>query len=337
MLMKKVLITGATGFVGSHALEAVSADGSNQVIAACRDKNRLPAGFEGEVREGDIHDEAYTASLFEDVDTVCNAFAWTSLYDHAQESRELYLEPSLRLIDSAIKAGVKRFINISTTSAAAPDDSADAMSRGIPRPYWPHLCNVIAIENKLREKAGANFTVVNLRLGVFAGSRYALGILPILLPRLGTHLVPWVDGGRTSLPLIDGRDIGQAVRRAVQAGGLSGYNSFNIVGPSIPTVREVIEFLHEEYRHPKPHFSVPFPIAFAFGWLMEVIDPVTPWEPLVTRSIIHLLREVNADNRRAEEVLGYRPAHDWHEAVRAQVEEMKEKQKSPMRLAKQVF
>jgi len=31
-----------------------------------------------------------------------------------------------------------------------------------------------------------------------------------------------------------------------------------VVGPEVPTVREVITFLHDEYGLPKPHFGVPF-------------------------------------------------------------------------------
>lgn len=331
--MSKVLVVGATGFVGSHALEAISTDETTEVIAACRNKYRLPQSFKGEVRVGDIHDEVYLSSLFTGVDTVCNAFAWTSLYNHAKESKKLFLQPSLRLIDYAIRSGVKRFINVSTTSAASPNTSVDAMSIGIPRSYWPHLCNVIAIENYLRDKTSTDFTVINLRLGLFAGNRYALGLLPILLPRLKTHLVPWVSGGRTSMPIIDGRDIGQAFQKAVLAEGLSGYQSFNIVGPSVPSVREVIEFIHA-YGYPKPHFSVPFIVAFAFAWLMESLDPIVPWEPLVTRSIIHLLRETNADSQKAKEVLGYVPKHEWRESVEAQLTEMREKQDKPMSMAR---
>lgn len=328
----RVLVTGATGFVGSHALDALSAEKSVEVIAACRDANRLSKSFKGEVRIGDIHDKAYLASLFDGIDTVCNAFAWTSLYNHADESRDLYLNPSLELIDQAIKAGVKTFINISSTSAASPSGSADPMSQGIPRNYWPHLSNVVAIEDYLRTKADSDFSVINLRVGLFVGNRYALGLLPILLPRLKTHLVPWVSGGNTRLPLVDGRDIGQAFSKAAVAERLKGYQSFNIVGPSVPTVREVIEFLHER-GYPKPHFNVSFPVAFAFAWLMEKIDPVVPWEPLVTRSIIHLLREVNADNRAANEAFGYVPQYDWRDAVKEQLSEMDLKQDRPMSMA----
>lgn len=331
----RVLVLGATGFVGSHALEALAARGDTQGVAVCRDRSRLPRGFAGEVIEGDLRDEAFLRELFMEGDVVCNAFAWTSLFGHAEASRIHYLEPTLKLIDLAREAGVSRFLNVSTTSAAAPETSADAMSPGIPRAYWPHLCNVIEIENRLRSLSSPTFTVINLRLGIFSGARYALGLLPILVPRLKTHLVPWVAGGKTGLPIVDGRDIGQAFAKAATVQGVTGYESVNIVGPSVPTAREVIETICAQ-GYPRPHFSVPFPLAFAFAGLMEAIDPIVPWEPLVTRSIIHLLRETGADNERAKQLLDYTPVHDWRDAVSIQLEEMSQRQLKPMSMARPV-
>lgn len=331
-----VLVTGANGFVGSHVLDALQRREDVQVIAACRKKSKLPGGFKGQVREGDLRDADYRRALVRDVDVLCHAAAWTSLWGHEKESRSLFCEPSIALVHEARAAGVKRFVNTSTTSAAAPTHSADPMSRGIERPFWPHLCNVIAVENLLREQAAARFQVVNLRLGIFAGQRYALGVLPILGARLKTHLVPWVAGGRTSLPIVDGRDIGQAFALAATAAIPDDYESFNIVGPAVPTVREVIGFLHDEFGLPAPHFSVPFAIAYPFAWLMEKLDPVVPWDPLVTRSIIHLIEEVHADNAKAQRLLGYRPTHAWRDAIRAQMAEMAIRQTSPMKMARPV-
>jgi len=335
-MITTVLVTGANGFVGSHILEALQQRNDVRTVAACRDRKKLPSGFNGEVREGDLRNESYRRALVEGVDVLCHAAAWSSLWRHVDESRILFLEPTLALIENARAGGVARFVNISTTSAAAPDSSADPLSRGIPRRFWPHMCNIIAIENALRNQASPRFRVVNLRLGIFAGRRYGLGLLPILAPRLKTHLVPWVAGGRTSLPITDGRDIGQAFALAATIDGLADYESFNIVGPEIPTVREVIAFLHEEFKLPQPHFSVPFSIAYLFAWLMEKLDPIVPWEPLVTRSIIHLLEEVHADNAKAARRLGYRPAYSWREAIRAQMQEMNTRQARPMRMAKPV-
>lgn len=333
--MITVLVTGATGFVGSHVLEGFMqrADPGVRVVAACRDARRLVQGFNGEVRQGDLRDADYRRRVVEGVDVVCNALAWSSLWGNADNSQRLFLEPNLALIDAARAAGVRCFVNTSTTSAAAPQRSGDPQSEGIPRRFWPHLCNVVKIENALRRAAGPDFQVVNLRLGIFAGQRYALGVLPILVPRLKTHLVPWIAGGRTGLPIVDGRDIGQAFVRAALAPGLADYEGFNIIGRDVPSVREVVGFLHAEYGLPMPHFSVPFAVAYPFAWLMEKIDPVMPWEPLVTRSIVHLLEEVHADNAKAERLLGYRPLHSWREAIRAQMQEMTVRQKRPMAMA----
>ncbi|MEZ5541120.1 MAG: NAD-dependent epimerase/dehydratase family protein [Pseudomonadota bacterium] len=331
--MHTVLVTGATGFTGSHVLQRLDGQPGLRAIAACRDSARLAVPFAGEIRSGDLRDAAYVNGLCRGVDTVCQCAAWTSLHGHRRDSRERFLEPVLRLIDAAHAAGVRRFINVSTTSAAAPDHSADADSAGIPRRYWPHLCNVVAIEERLRALAGTGFSVINLRIGLFAGNRYGLGLLPILLPRLRTHLVPWVAGGRTGMPIVDGRDIGQAFLRAVQAPASAAYRSYNIVGPTVPSVREVIGYLHAESGCPLPHFSVPFPAAFAFAWLLEMLDPLLPWDPLVTRSIVHLLRDTQADNDRARVELGYEPEYGWREAVRTQLGEMAQRQRRPMRMA----
>lgn len=330
--MSTILITGATGFAGSHALEALQRRPELRLIAACRDPARLPPGFTGEVRAGDLRDPDYRRDLLQGVNVVAHCMAWTSLYGHADASRRLHLEPSLALLDEAVARGVGRFIHLSTTSAAAPERARNSMSRGIPRPFWPHLNNVIALENALRARAGGDTTMVNLRLGIYAGRRYNLGLLPILVPRLRTQLVPWVAGGRTGLPITAGEDIGEAIALAATVPGLGGYEAFNIVGPAIPTVRQVIDLLHDEFGLPRPHFSVPFPLAYAFGWLMERLDLLAPWPPLVTRSIVHLLEETGVDNARAEQILGYRPRIDWREALRAQMTEMAVREQRPMAL-----
>ena len=123
-MAKKVLVTGANGFVGSHVLESVAKLNDVHVIAACRDQTKLPFGYTGEVRVGDLRDEQYIKAVVKDVDIICHAAAWSSMWGHKADSQRLYLQPTLALIEHARKAGVSRFINTSTTSAASPSSGA---------------------------------------------------------------------------------------------------------------------------------------------------------------------------------------------------------------------
>lgn len=337
--MKTILVTGANGFVGTHTLNALSALEEVNVIAACRDRRKLTKSFRGEIREGDIRDTVYRKSLLKGVDVLVNAMAWSSLWGHSKASTELYYQPNVKLIDAYMKSKASLYVNVSSTSVAAPHMSstpADAMAVGKAPHFWPHLGNVVNVENYLRDNATQEKTVINMRLGLFAGEHYSLGLLPILTPRMKTHLVPWVSEGQTGMPIIDGRDIGQAMALAATNDKLSGYQSFNVVGPAVPKVREVIKFIASEYNFPEPHFSVPFSVAYPFAWLMEKLDPVSPWEPLIVRSIIHLLEETGATNELVSAKLGYQPEYSWKESIMSQMNEMSKKQKKPMRMARPI-
>jgi len=329
-----ILVTGATGFVGSHVLEALTGISHKDlhIIAACRDRRKLIPGYGGEIREGDLRDPDYLQRVLAGVDIVCHCAAWTSLWGKRQESDELFLQPSLQLIQQALEWKIKRFVFISTTSAAAPGHSHDASSPGIPLRYWPHLNNIIKIENAMQDNAHRGMAMVNLRCGLFAGQRYALGLLPVLLPRLKTRLLPWVSAGKNHLPIIDGKDVGQAVVRAALAPLSTPYTALNIVGPEVPTAREVINYIAEHYGYPRPIFSLPLPLAYGYAWLLEKLDRLVPWEPLLTRSIVHLLEDTQANNVQAQELTGYEPEIHWQEAIARQMQAMDKNQFAAMKM-----
>lgn len=332
--MKTILVTGANGFVGSHTLLALQGMEGVKPVAVVRDPKKLPPEYIGEIRQGDIRDHAFVAQALDGVDALCIASAWTSAWGHAQESHKHLLKPTLALLDAAVGKGISRVVYPSSVTAGVMRRMQTNASRSGVEDIWPHMANVIRIEDHMRALSTTTTSMAVMRLGHFVGERYGLGLLPLLLPRLRTHLVPWVVKGRTTMPLIAGRDVGQAMALAALSDRVGRFDVIDAVGRTLPTGREVFHFLKEAYGYPLPHFGVSFSAAYAFAHLMETVSKFTPWDPFITRSIVLLLEETAPSNDRARLLLGYEPNVHWRDAIRAQLAEMRRDRVGGLRMAR---
>lgn len=315
----RVLITGASGFLGGNILKAVAAQPGLLPVAACRQRTKLPPDFRGEVREGDLRDPRYRRAVVDGIDVVCHAGTWASMWNHATLERERFFEPAVDLIEQAIARGVKRFILASSVAIGTPARDGAPLDDLSPTRYtgfWPHLDRLIDLDACMRANSKRGMQMVSLRLGHFVGAGNRLGLVPALVPRLKTWLVPWLGGGRKTLPLVADTDLGRAFACAVLAENLGDYESFNICGAEFPTLREVIGFIAAEAGCPKPLYSVPYPAGYLFGWLMETLQPVLPGSsPFLTRSIVHLCENWVCAGEHARAKLGYVPQKGWRTAV----------------------
>ncbi len=315
----RILITGATGFLGRNILESLAGEPGVTTIAACRDPRKLTPGLADEVRAGDLTDGAYRRAVVRDVDVVCHAGTWASMWGHRELEHQRFYLPSRDLIEQAIVQGVRRFIMASTVAIGTPGPTGqphDDRSRKTPTGFWPHLDYLMAIDDQMQAQAHRGTQMVTLRLGHFVGRGNRLGLVPAIVPRLNTYLVPWLGGGRRHLPLIADTDLGTAFKRAALADGLSHYESFNICGPSFPQLREVVSYIAAQADVPKPWYSVPYSAGYAFGWLMEKLHPLLPGSsPFLTRSIVRLCEDWVCPNASATEKLGYVPQKPWQQAV----------------------
>jgi nucleoside-diphosphate-sugar epimerase len=324
---RTVLVTGATGFLGRNVWRALADRRDLVVVAACRRRAGLPGDFAGEVREGDLLDPVYRRAVVRGIDVVCHAGTWGSLWNHAALERERFFEPACDLIEQAIVHGVQRFIQTSTNviagvarDAGPIDDFAPARHVG----FWPHLDRLVDLEHHMRAHSRRGTQMVTMRLGHFVGAGNRLGLVPALVPRLRTHLVPWLGDGSKRLSPVSGRDLGRAFAAAVLAPNLDDYESFNICGPEFPTLRDVVEFIAAEAGCPRPHYSVPYRAGYLFGGLMEALHPLLPGgSPFLTRSIVFLCENWVCATDHACRKLGFVPQTDWRDAIRAQLEELR--------------
>jgi nucleoside-diphosphate-sugar epimerase len=319
----RVLVTGATGFLGGHILAALADEPDVEVIAACRRPELLPAGFAGETRVGDLTDAEYRKAVVDGVDAVLHAGTWAAFWGHRELEEERFFTPAVDLIDRCAAHGVERFVLAGTVAMGAPGPIGTTADRDRPPPlaaFWPHLDLLQDLERHMRARA-ARSRMISLRLGHFVGPGNSVGLLPALVPRLRTRVVPWLAGGRARWPVVTGPDLGQAFLRALRA-DTEQFDAFAVCGPEFPTAREFITFLAGELGVPEPRYSVPYRAAHALASVLESIDRFTPGPaPFLTRSTVHLAGDWYCPDERATAVLGYHPTGDWRAAVHAALQD----------------
>jgi nucleoside-diphosphate-sugar epimerase len=253
--MTRVLVTGATGFVGQVLCEVLAAAGY-QVRAAVRGDRSLPSCVAESTRVGDIGAATEWSTALAGVDLVVHVAARVHQTSEGRSHPHLYAETnslgSRSLADAAARAGVRRFIYLSTLkvngegSAARPYTTQDA-----PHPEGVYATSKWLAETSIGQVAAstgletaivrpplvygpgvrANFLRlmdwVNsgwpIPLGAIANRRSLVSVWNLcdLLLRLLTHPAApgrvWMvsDGDdRSTADLI--REIGRAMRRPVR-------------------------------------------------------------------------------------------------------------------------
>lgn len=113
----RALVTGGTGFIGSHLVDRLARDGVDVRVLARGDRE-LPGAT---IVRGDMRDPDSLAKAVEGVDAV---FHLASLITEGALGEEAYREVNVggtgRLLDAAIRGGVKRFVFTSSMNVYPP-------------------------------------------------------------------------------------------------------------------------------------------------------------------------------------------------------------------------
>ncbi len=193
----RVLLTGGHGFVGSHLVRHLLAEGDAvRCLSRRRTRPETLAGLEVEMVPGDVRDPDAVARAVRGVDEVYHLAALT----RSRTRREMFetnVEATRSLVRAARRAGLAgRFVLCSSLAAAGPSPDGHDLREGDPcRPVtWYGESKRVAEEVVRLESDGIAWTILRPPAVYGPYDRDFLAVFKAaargILPRLG-------DGGRT--------------------------------------------------------------------------------------------------------------------------------------------
>lgn len=116
---KKVLVTGATGFIGGRLAERLACEEGAIVTGTGRNLAAVPFVAEAGVflQQVDLLDEAAMRQAMAGQEIVFHVAAWLGRHGSEQQAHALNVTATELAIKLAAKAGVKRFIQVSSIAA----------------------------------------------------------------------------------------------------------------------------------------------------------------------------------------------------------------------------
>ena len=274
---QNILVLGASGFVGRSVVERLVARGRRvcaptRRLAHARPLLVLPTV---EVVQTDIHDAAQLRRLLAGRDAVINLVG--ILHDpgrppaggpnYGAAFAQAHVALPRALVQACRDTGVRRLLHVSALGADPAGPSGYLRSKG---------------DGEAAIRAASDLQTTILQPSVVFGSDDGFLNLFASLARLLPVLV--IGGAQARLQPVWVQDLAAALVNALDAPASIG-RSYEICGPTIYTLRELVAFAARAAGHPRPVLGLPPALAQLLALLLERL----PGPTLLSRDNLHSL------------------------------------------------
>lgn len=275
----KVLVTGASGFVGSHAVKAI-VDAGHQVRASARSADRVRRALTVvdcsdpvEIVEADVTDEASVRAALEDCEAVIHAGAVYSF--DPRRGREM-IESNVRgaelVLGRACELGLDPVVHVSSYLALLPGRPPLTADSPVGRPPTAYALSKARSERLARDLQAEGKPVTIVQPGMVWGpddpafgesSRFATSAIRVMLPFAppGSALV------------VDVRDLAAVLAGVLQAG--RGPRRYLVAGELVP-MREIVRIVAETTGRKGPRGTMPGWLVLLMGRIADGVQRVAP-------------------------------------------------------------
>ena len=305
-----VLVTGGTGFIGSHVVrELILRNMRVRVLLRKKAVTKNIQGLPIEVAYGDLLHLDSLRSALRGVKHVFHVAALFSFWPARKDFIfKVNVDGTRNLMEAAMQEGVNRVIYTSTVAAigATRDPSSPVKEEwefNLGFTKDPYVLSKKAAEEVVMEyvRKGLDVVIVNPSGAIGPGDIRPTPTGRLLLSFLNGELPGYIHGGGN---LADVRDIARGHLLAFERGRpgqryiLGGENLF---------IHETLHLFSKATGLSAPRLRIPYPVAWLYALYEEVYSFVFRREPLLTRATLRGSRfYLFCSSEKAEKELGYK-------------------------------
>lgn len=222
-MSQRVLVTGGSGFLGSHLVRELLAAG-HEVCVLCRKAGPALEQLGATVFRGSILDKVALQAASKQCDAIFHLAGRVSRDPRDEQAlRDLHVQGTINVIEAASEAGIKRVIYVSTSGTIAVSRDASQIATedgGYPTELtsrWPYYATKIEAEQaalQLAEQQGVDLICLNPSLLLGPGDSRMSSTGDVL--RVLERKIPALPSG--GLNFVDVRDVATAAVAGLQHG-----------------------------------------------------------------------------------------------------------------------
>ena len=308
------VVTGGAGFLGRHLVERLVKDGE-KVIAADFAKEALKEVENDGIQTAllDLRDYESVLKITKGQEVVFHTAALASPWDSKEAFWSLNVTATDNVIKACLKNGVKRLVHVSSPSAIFDGSDHFMSDETVPYPqkYLSHYCETKAVSEQNVIKANCDdLETVVIRPHIIWGPRDR-NIMTRLYYRAKAGKLRIIGDGKNKVSTLYVENGAEGLVCAAKSKKAPG-NVYFLTNDEPVNLWDFVNKILKRLDAPVIDKSVPFPVAYYAGGLMELIwySLNLSGEPILTRyTASELAKNHTYSIKKAKEDLDYKPIY----------------------------
>jgi len=324
----RILVTGATGFIGSHLVKRLLKEGKYEIVAMARNPTKAEwLEKEGiEVRYADLGQPDTLENITKGIDVVVHLAARMKFHEPFEKMYPINVAGTHKLAKDAEKNGVNHFIYTSTTEAIGPAVGGIADENTPCNPVYDYGKTKLVSEQILREMHKNNdFPVTIVRpTGVYGpGDLYVAYSTVRAIAKGKLSMIP--GDGSHYIQFVYVKDLVEGYLKIINNEKTLG-ETYILTSEDYYTYKEAFTIIANILGVPPPKRHVPVWFAKMGIWFIEKLNALRGIDDFVFH--VSVVDDMQVDRRysieKAKKELGYQPKYTFEEGMKETIQWYKE-------------